>query len=217
MKELLEINNLHFSYGDKKVLNGVSFALCKGDILCLKGKNGTGKTTLLKVLSTILSTEEYSAKYLGREATLQEIKENMIYIPNSPYLYGSLTGWQNIELIRNLWKKGKEGFYNRINKYVSEYEMENYLYDFVENYSLGMKYKVYFLAALSVDSSIILMDEPLNAMDKESQKKAINSLKNIVESNDKAILFSSHISGLISDLATKECILCDGKIRCGNL
>lgn len=75
-----------------------------------------------------------------------------------------------------------------------------------------MKYKVYFLAAISLNCSIILMDEPLNAMDYESQKKAIANLKSMVAIGDKAILFSSHISGLISNLATKECVIANGKI-----
>lgn len=212
MNELLEISNLSFFYGDKRVLDNVDFILYKGDITCVRGKNGAGKTTLLKVLSTILTPREYNVKYLGEKTTLEEIKENIIFIPNSPYLYESLTGWQNIELIRNLYQKDKKIFYDNVNKYIIEYDMRRYLDDFVESYSLGMKYKVYFVAVLSVDHDIILMDEPLNAMDSESQKKAIHSLKNMVFERDKTILFSSHISGLISDLATREYAIHNGKI-----
>ena len=76
-----------------------------------------------------------------------------------------------------------------------------------------MRYKLFFIAALAVEKNVMLMDEPLNAMDKESQDLAIDDLKKYVLNDDKAILFSSHISSLISELATKEYILQDGKLQ----
>lgn len=136
-----------------------------------------------------------------------------MFIPSAPYLYSELTGMENIELIRNLWNVDKERYYNRIYKYIAEYGMESFVNDFVKNYSLGMKYKLYYIATISVGQDIILMDEPLSAMDCESQDKAIADLKEYVETGKRAIVFSSHISQLISDLSSKQLLLENGKIQ----
>ncbi len=213
MNELLEISDLSFAYDEKKVLDKVDFKLNEKDILCIMGKNGSGKTTLFKVLSGILAAGQCDIKLRGESISPQELKKRIMFIPNNPYLYSELTGMENIELIRNLWCVDKNTFYESINEYIKEYEMLSYVDDFVENYSLGMKYKLYYIAAMSVGQDIILMDEPLNAMDTESQNKAMADLRKYVESGERAIIFSSHISQLISDLSSGQLLLEDGKIN----
>lgn len=213
MSELLEISNLYFSYDEKRVLNNVGFKLREKEILCIMGKNGSGKTTLFKVLSGIYDCRNCKVKISGKKASSTDLKKKIMFIPSAPYLYSELTGMENIELIRNLWNVDKERYYNRIYKYIAEYGMESFVNDFVKNYSLGMKYKLYYIATISVGQDIILMDEPLSAMDCESQDKAIADLKEYVETGKRAIVFSSHISQLISDLSSKQLLLENGKIQ----
>lgn len=213
MKELLEISELSFAYDDDNVLEDVTFKLNKKDILCIMGKNGSGKTTLFKVLSGILAAQQYKISLRGAPVSSNELKKKLMFIPNTPYLYGELTGMENIELIRNLWKAEKSSFYENINEYINKYDMRSYVDDFVENYSLGMKYKLYYIAAMSIGQDIILMDEPLNSMDAESQNKAMSDLRKYVENGDRAIVFSSHISQLISDLSSRQLLLENGKIH----
>ena len=120
MSELLEISDLSFAYDKKNVLNNVSFKLKEKDILCIMGKNGSGKTTMFKVLSGILNTKDCKVSIHGRRASLGELKKKIMFIPNSPYLYSELTGMENIELIRNLWCADKESYYESINEYINE-------------------------------------------------------------------------------------------------
>lgn len=213
MSELLEISDLSFAYDKKNVLNNVSFKLKEKDILCIMGKNGSGKTTMFKVLSGILNTKDCKVSIHGRRASLGELKKKIMFIPNSPYLYSELTGMENIELIRNLWCADKESYYESINEYINEYSMRSYVDDFVKNYSLGMKYKLYYIAAMSVGQDIILMDEPLNAMDYSSQNMAMEDLRKYVSTGQRAIIFSSHITQIISDLSSEKLLLENGKIE----
>ena len=91
--------------------------------------------------------------------------------------------------------------------------MRSYVDDFVKNYSLGMKYKLYYIAAMSVGQDIILMDEPLNAMDYSSQNMAMEDLRKYVSTGQRAIIFSSHITQIISDLSSEKLLLENGKIE----
>ena len=75
-----------------------------------------------------------------------------------------------------------------------------------------MKYKLYFSAALAIGPDIIMLDEPLNAMDLESQAKAIQDVTDYVKGNEKAVMFSSHISQLINNLSNRILLLKDGRL-----
>ncbi len=75
-----------------------------------------------------------------------------------------------------------------------------------------MKYKTFLAAVLSLEIPVLLMDEPLNAMDSKSQKKAISVLKDYVSNGKKSIIFSSHIDTIVSELSSKVYHLKGGKL-----
>lgn len=206
MKEVIDVKNLHFAYKEEKVLKGVDLKVYPGDIVGIKGKNGAGKTTLLKLISGIIPTEEDTWR---KDFSTQKI----LFVPNSPSMYGSLTGRENMELLRCLWKQPKKKFWNQVSVLSEKFSMTGYLDELVQNYSLGMRYKVYLAASLAMNQQILLMDEPLNAMDPEGQEIAIGLLKEFAAGSERAIVFSSHMNELISVLANRVICLENGVIK----
>lgn len=213
---LAKINELYFSYCDNSddlVLENVNIDIENNSIICIQGKNGAGKTTLFRIISGILECNNMELFYKGKKMKIDEFKKKTVFIPSSPYLYNTLTGRENLELLCALWKQEKEVYMDKIQKDLEKYEMFEYLNKYVDNYSLGMKYKLYYVAMLNMNKNILIMDEPLNAMDKESQEIAIDDLKRYVTEKDRAIVFSSHITQISELLLTKELILCNKTIK----
>ncbi|SDY00111.1 ATP-binding cassette domain-containing protein [Lachnobacterium bovis] len=205
-KEKKVVKHLQFFYNaENMVLEDVSFEIQGGEIVCINGMNGAGKTTLLKILAGVL--DEYNM-----DANLKKFREDSIYISNAPDMYDNLSGRENAELLRALWKKNSLEFENNFKKYMKIFEVESYINDDLGDYSLGMKYKTFLAAVLSLEIPILLMDEPLNAMDSKSQKKAISVLKDYVSNGKNSIIFSSHIDTIVSELSSKVYHLKGGKL-----
>ncbi len=205
-KEKKVVKHLQFFYNaENMVLEDVSFEIQGGEIVCINGMNGAGKTALLKILAGVL--DEYNM-----DANLKKFREDSIYISNAPDMYDNLSGRENVELLRALWKKNSLEFENNFKKYMKIFEVESYINDDWGDYSLGMKYKTFLAAVLSLEIPILLMDEPLNAMDSKSQKKAISVLKDYVSNGKNSIIFSSHIDTIVSELSSKVYHLKGGKL-----
>lgn len=212
MNTLLEIKNLTFSYNPNfKLLNNINLNLNEKDVICIKGKNGVGKTTLLKIICNLIANTDYNLKYKGKITCFKYIKDKVAYIPSRPYLYGKLTGRENLQLICNLWNEDSEKFKKKSIKLLNVFNLRDNLDTYVENYSLGMKHKLYLVGMLSRKSEIIVMDEPLTALDIESQNIAISYFHNYVSFN-KGIIFVSHMQSLIDKLSTKSFTLSNGKL-----
>ncbi|GHU40064.1 ABC transporter ATP-binding protein [Clostridia bacterium] len=204
--KIISIQNLVFSYEEELIFKRIDVTVFRNEILCIKGRNGSGKTTLLKLLAGILSGEEGSLRIFEGKS--------LFFVPSSPYLYEKLTGRENVSLIKQLWN-ADESYDQKAEHFYEVFDMAGYVDNLVETYSLGMKYKVFLVAALSLNCDLLLMDEPLNAMDVQGQDLAIELLKEYCASTDKTIVFSSHIRDLVNTLATREIELNHGVIAKG--
>jgi ABC-2 type transport system ATP-binding protein len=198
----LEIKNLNFSYegSNKSVLKNINLKLNPNDIVCIRGENGSGKTTLLKILSGLIKVD-IPFIFNGLEVNeINEYKRKIAYISDEPYLYEELTGIQNLKLIMNLWNEDKLNYMDKCYELCKEFKLENSLNELVGNYSLGMKHKLFLIAMLTRETELIFLDEPLNALDLDSQYIAIELLKKYAKDN-KAILFVTHIENIQNSLA----------------
>lgn len=211
MKPMLEISCLNFSYNEEtELLKNLDFNLNEKEIVCIKGANGAGKTTFLKILCGLIQINSYKLKYMGQKNELKNIKNDIAYVPSDPYLYTKLTGMENLELICDIWKEDKKKFMLTSMELSNVFNLRDDLNTYVEDYSLGMKHKLYLIGMLSRNTKIIIMDEPLTALDIESQNIAIKMFCEYVQLN-KSIIFVSHINDLIIKLATRELNLINGK------
>lgn len=204
---LLKIDNLQFSYGRKQIFHNFNLIVNDHSIICIYGKNGIGKTTLLNLICGLLKANNGTFYYKDKQLTYNQLKNYTFLITSEPLLYDYLTGYQNITLFLNLWKKNNQANLNKAEKLLYRYSLITNKNELVKNYSLGMRYKLFLIIALCIDSNILLMDEPLNAIDEDTHKLAITDLKKFVSVKDHIIIFSSHINSLIEDLATKKVVL----------
>ena len=211
---MLTISNLSYSYGDNKVLNYIDLEANDGDIICIKGQNGAGKTTLMNLMSGILELEDENllVDIMNKKIFFHQLKDYIAFIPSNPTFYEYLTGRENAKMILNMWKSEEVKFNKNFENLVDLLNMGDYVDTQVNSYSLGMRYKMFFACMLSLERNILLLDEPLNSMDKEGQEMAIKQIEEHVVKENRCVIFSSHSETLVKKLANKIYILNKGKL-----
>ena len=193
----IEINNLSKKLDNNIILDNINMSLESGNIYGFIGRNGSGKTMLLKVIcgfvkptsGTILINDENALanNYFNNE--IRALIENPNFINN-------LSGFDNLKLLASINNKIDDKTILTWLDKVGLLEEKDKLYS---KYSLGMKQKLGIVQALMEDTKIILLDEPLNGIDENS----INIIRNILleeKNKDKLIIIATHIKEDIEKL-----------------
>lgn len=200
---MLDVSNLTFSYDGKvTIFDEFKFTVNQGEFVCLQGRNGAGKTTLLNIIAGLTYAPELKVELFDKALTQKELKDQVVYIPTKPEFYNELTVDRFIDLIAYLWRKG-ENFKKQVFMYIAELKLTYTKNQRVGDFSLGMQYKLYLATFLAIPRKILLLDEPFNALDRDSRKVAIKLVKNYVGQNQGCCIFSSHVTATIDNLKTR--------------
>lgn len=197
---MIEIKNLNLKYGRVSVFHNASVKFESGKIHGLVGLNGTGKTSLFRVLFKLRDKLSGSITYNHNNLNRSE----MAFLPTENFFYTNLTGQEYLDIFpsalsKDLLREFETLFAVPIDK-------------LIDSYSSGMKKKLALLGVLRLNKSIYLLDEPFSGLDIESVyllKKIIKALKD----NNKTILLSSHILDTLIGLCDHFFILDSGKIK----
>ncbi|AER15041.1 ATP-binding cassette domain-containing protein [Streptococcus suis] len=214
---MIKIENFCFSYRETAIFESVSTTLNNGDIVGLVGKNGTGKSTLLKILSTSLLPRNYKRgtiliNQLDIKQDRHKIKQFVQYISGGERgLYYNLTGYENLELYCYL-NKVKEDRKKKIIDALSFMGLEKFANIKVSKYSLGMKQRLHLCKMFLVEASILLLDEPTNGLDSEIVDMVEKAIKQKSE-NGTCIIFTSHRMEEIITLSTKVLLITSKKLE----
>jgi len=211
MQEIvLKVSNVSKTIGRTTVINDVSFELHRGEILGLLGPNGSGKTTILKMLVGLLKPTKGSI-YI-QEYDLQNDFERAISkvgaIIENPVMYDFLSGYENLV---QLFRMTEQFSYERIDEIIELLKMDEYINDKVQTYSLGMRQRLGLAQALLHRPSILLLDEPTNGLDPEGMKSLRDILKRLAEKEGVSIIISSHILSEIEHICHSVLVMNNGK------
>ena len=211
MKKILEIKNLKQSYNGKKVLDIDYLEIEESSIYGLIGKNGAGKSTIMKIILGLVKKDEGTIKAFGYELNLKsqkDLNKNIGAIIENPSFYDHLTGYENLEIISSLKGIKKD----EISKTLELVGLKNVEKKKTREYSLGMKQKLAIAMALIGKPKLLILDEPINGLDPQSIEEMRNLFKNIIKNTSTSILISSHILDEIEKIATHIGILKHGKL-----
>ncbi|MCD6552032.1 MAG: ATP-binding cassette domain-containing protein [Thermotoga sp.] len=176
------------SYGKKRILEGISLSVKKGESLGIVGKNSAGKTTLLKILATILKPDEGRLFLFGKDALkdLRSVRRRIAFVPEFPSLLEELSVYENLVFFSQL--KG-----TRVkNSLISELMLESFLNTIVQNASKGVKQRLAIAVALLGEPELVILDEPTSGLDIESAGVVRDMLKRLKKEGI-TIIVSSHI------------------------
>ena len=212
---MLEIKGLKKSFKAKEVLKNLNLSINEGEIVCLLGNNGAGKTTVINCILRMIQAYSGSILLDGRDIFTYKNKEYFsrvnALLESSVNVYDYLTGWQNIEYFSGLLNidSGNE----KIKTYISLFELEEAIHEAVGTYSRGMQQKLALLIALMSSPKLLLLDEPTLGLDIQSKLSVIQILNTIIKTEKIAVLLTSHQMDVVQKLQSRILILKDGVVH----
>ena len=192
-----------YNYEEFWALKDISFDVNKGERIGIIGRNGAGKTTILKILSRITEPTEGQITIKGRLASLLEVGTGF---------HPELTGRENIYLNGAILGMSRAEMKNKFDEIVEFAETEKFLDTPVKRYSSGMYVRLAFAIAAHLEPEILIVDEVLAVGDIKFQQKCLGKMKDVSDHDGRTVLFVSHNMATVEVLCPKSILLDNGHI-----
>jgi lipopolysaccharide transport system ATP-binding protein len=192
---MLKVNQIDYGNRDGETLwalKDINFTVERGEVLGIIGRNGAGKSTILKILSRVTAPTSGYAKVKGRIASLLEVGTGF---------HPDLTGRENIFLNGAILGMTREEVRRKFDEIVAFAEIEKFIDTPVKRYSSGMYIRLAFAVAAHLESEILLVDEVLAVGDAEFQKKCLGKMDSVAKAG-RTVIFVSHNLGAVKYLCT---------------
>lgn len=211
----IQIRNLRKTYtneGEKKeVLKGIDLDITPGEIIGYIGTNGAGKSTTVKILCGILNDYEGEVTIFGESIKTSEYKHRIGYVPENGAMYDTLTAYEYLSFIAQLYQMDSAKADERITQLMSVFKMEENLHQRIDSFSKGMKQKVLIVSGLINNPDILFLDEPLNGLDANAVIIFKEMLTQLTKQG-KTIFYSSHLMDIVEKISDRIILLNDGVV-----
>lgn len=206
---MIQVEHIKKQFGDAVVLNDINMELKPGNVYGLVGRNGSGKTMLMKCICGFVTptsgTIRVEGKVVGKE---MDIPDDMGIIIENPGFLPNYSGFKNLQLLAMIQNKiGKEEIRNAIRMVGLDPDSKKH----VGKYSLGMRQRLGLAQALMEDPKIVLLDEPMNGLDNEGVEEIRKLILNLRE-RGKLIVIASHTREDIELLCDQVFYMDHGKV-----
>lgn len=206
---LLELKNIDKSFGEKKVLKGVSFVAESGKAFGLLGRNGAGKTTSIRILMNVFPADAGEVLTDGKPIDYDKI--SLGYLPEERGLYPKKLIIDQLVYFAELKGMKRTDAVQSVDRWLKRLELYEYRNKRLDTLSKGNQQKIQLITALAHDPQIVILDEPFSGLD------PVNAilLKDVVKeqiARGKIVLFSSHQMSYIEEFCDSIAILNAGKV-----
>jgi len=209
---MLNISGMRVSYGQSEVLHGLDFAVAPGEIVAMMGRNGMGKSTLMKSLMGIVPTRHGSVSVadsdITRMPTHQRVQKGIAYVPQGRMIFGTMTVKENIET--GLFVRGE----NKVPEDI--YDLFPVLLEMQArrggNLSGGQQQQLAIARALATGPMVLLLDEPTEGIQPSIIRDLARTLRRIRDERGLSILVSEQVLSFALDVADRVLVLENGQI-----
>ena len=203
---IVEVKNLHKTYGKVQALKGVNFSVPKGSVFGILGPNGSGKTTLLGIISDILKATQGSYTLFNQTPTATQRKQIGTFL-ETPNFYHYLSAVKNLEIAAAIKQRGTNDIDNVL-EIVNLTQRKNSPFS---TYSLGMKQRLAIASCLLGNPDVLILDEPTNGLDPVGIAEIRELIKKLHQQG-KTIIMASHMLDEVEKVCTHVAILKKGDL-----
>ena len=203
--KILEVKNLIKSFDDKKIIDNVSFDIESGKIVGLLGKNGSGKTTIIKMINDLLTIDSGEILVDGEKIS-EKTKEIISYLPEKTYL-------QQDYKIFEIFKMFEE-FYKNFDRQKAEKLLNDLGLDInsrLSKMSKGMKEKVQLILVMSRKAKLYILDEPLGGVDPSTRDYIMKTILSNFD-DDASMIITTHLVSDVEKILDEVIFIDKGKI-----
>jgi ABC-2 type transport system ATP-binding protein len=208
MAAIIEVDKLSKSYGGKRGIIDVSFAVGEGEVFGFLGPNGAGKTTTIRILMALLRADSGSAHIAGLDCWEKSVEIHKLigYVPGEPSLDNNLTGGQILEYFAHL-RGGVDQAY--LKSLIKRFDLDTSRK--FRQYSTGNKRKVVLLQAFMHRPRVLVLDEPTSGLDPLNQLEFDNLVREAREEG-RTVFLSSHVLSEVEKTCTRVGIIREGRL-----
>ncbi|WP_373085657.1 urea ABC transporter ATP-binding subunit UrtE [Sneathiella sp.] len=208
---MLAVESLRSAYGESEVLHGLNFAVAPGEIVAIMGRNGMGKTTLMKTLMGIVPTKDGSVSIDGTAIqslkSYERVEKGLAYVPQGRQIFSSMTVEENVET--GLIVTGKKTVTKDIHElFPVLVEMKSRRGG---NLSGGQQQQLAIARALASDPKVLLLDEPTEGIQPSIIREMARTLRRIRDERGLSIIVSEQVLSFALNVADRVLVLENGE------
>jgi ABC-2 type transport system ATP-binding protein len=190
----VEVEDVRHVYGDREALGGVSFSVARGEMFALLGPNGGGKTTLFKILSTLMPPTSGVVRLWGRDLSRESllVRRRLGVVFQHPSLDHKLTVLENLRHHGHLYGLAGSELQRRAHAMLAQVSLTDRASDLVETLSGGLQRRVELAKGLLHEPDILVLDEPNTGLDPAARRDFMNYLQYLCEQDGVTILLTTH-------------------------
>jgi len=210
---MIRLSNVTKDFGRKVAVRDLTLDVPEGELFAFLGPNGAGKTTTIKMIAGLLRPTRGDISVCGFDVQRDyiEAKRRMAYVPDQPYLYDKLSGFEFLEFIGEMYGMEREGRRREIARLSELFDMGAYLDLLTESYSHGMKQRVVLAGTLLHKPKVMVVDEPLVGLDPHTSRLVKGIFKDQARAGT-TIFMSTHVISIAEDVADRVGIILEGKV-----
>lgn len=212
---ILELKNIEKSFGEKKVLSGISLQAESGKAFGILGRNGAGKTTAIRILMGVFSQDSGQVLIDGKPLDRRQL--GFGYLPEERGLYPQVPISKQLCYFAELKGMDKKAAAKAVDRWLDRLDMNQYRNKCPNTLSKGNQQKIQMIAAVAHNPDVVILDEPFSGLDPVNAVLLKDVVKELIAEN-KVVLFSSHQMNYIEEFCQHIGILHGGKmVLQGNL
>ncbi|MDD3412874.1 MAG: ABC transporter ATP-binding protein [Lachnospiraceae bacterium] len=212
--ELLSVSNLEKSYGERKVVNAISFSILNGEILGFLGPNGAGKSTSIRTLVGIEKFDGGTLSYQGKivDENRREMKKEIGLVPQDIAVYGDLSAYDNVRFFCSLYGYHGKELDRRVKEALEFVALWDRRKEKPGRFSGGMKRRLNIACSIAHSPKLLILDEPTVGIDPQSRNYILEAIR-ILNKRGTTVIYVSHYMEEIEALCNRIIIMDEGKIK----
>lgn len=211
---MIRIENLSKRFGKTLAVNHIDLHVPSGEVMGFLGPNGAGKTTTIRMVAGLMKPDTGTIVLNGFDLAKDPEKAKAItgFVPDRPYLYEKLTGWEFLEFTAGLYGVDRADLDRLGHRYLEMFELSDWKNELVEGYSHGMKQRLIISSALLHKPKIFIIDEPMVGLDPRGVRLVKDLFTHMARTSGMAVFLSTHTLAVAEEICSMISIIHKGTI-----